>query len=128
MKIFKSLNNKNTGITLIALVVTIIVLLILAGISISLLTGQDGIIHKASEAKKENEISTLKEIVNLEIIKEYDQENKSIYLNTDEVNEIMKDYTNNYKDKIGVYRDKLIYLGEKKQKKQCIWSKKDLKL
>ena len=34
---------KNRGITLIALVVTIVVLLILAGISISMLTGQNGI-------------------------------------------------------------------------------------
>ena len=43
---------KNKGITLIALVVTIIVLLIFAGISISMLTGQNGILTRASEAKK----------------------------------------------------------------------------
>ena len=43
---------KNKGITLIALVVTIIVLLILAGISISMLTGQNGILTRASEAKE----------------------------------------------------------------------------
>ena len=42
---------RNKGITLIALVVTIIVLLILAGISISMLTGQNGILNRASEAK-----------------------------------------------------------------------------
>ena len=36
--------NRSKGITLIALVVTIIVLLILAGISISMLTGQNGIL------------------------------------------------------------------------------------
>ncbi len=47
--------NKNTGITLIALVVTIIVLLILAGISISMLTGQNGILNRASEAKEKTE-------------------------------------------------------------------------
>ena len=40
------------GITLIALVVTIIVLLILAGISISMLTGQNGILNRAKEAKE----------------------------------------------------------------------------
>ena len=43
---------KNKGITLIALVVTIIVLLILAGISISMLTGQNGILNRATEAKE----------------------------------------------------------------------------
>ena len=46
---------KNRGITLIALVVTIIVLLILAGISISMLTGQNGILNRASEAKEKTE-------------------------------------------------------------------------
>lgn len=44
--------NKNRGITLIALVVTIIVLLILAGISIAMLTEQNGILNRASEAKE----------------------------------------------------------------------------
>lgn len=39
------------GITLVALVVTIIVLIILAGISISLVLGENGIITKAKEAK-----------------------------------------------------------------------------
>ena len=48
---------RNKGITLIALVVTIIVLLILAGISISMLTGQNGILNRASEAKKLNGIA-----------------------------------------------------------------------
>ncbi len=48
---------KNIGITLIALVVTIIILLILAGVSISMLTGQNGILNRATEAKKETELS-----------------------------------------------------------------------
>ena len=43
---------KSYGITLIALVVSIIVLLILAGISISMLTGQNGILNRAQEAKE----------------------------------------------------------------------------
>ena len=47
-----------SGITLIALVVTIIVLLILAGISISMLTGQNGILNRASEAKENTEIAS----------------------------------------------------------------------
>ena len=47
--------DKNKGITLIALVVTIIVLLILAGISISMLTGQNGILTRAAESKVKTE-------------------------------------------------------------------------
>lgn len=44
----------NKGITLIALVVTIIVLLILAGISIAMLTGDNGILTNASKASTTN--------------------------------------------------------------------------
>lgn len=56
------------GITLIALIITIIILLILAGISIAALTGDSGIIERAKNAKKESEISSLKEQISLAII------------------------------------------------------------
>lgn len=42
---------KENGITLVALVVTIVVLLILAGVSISLVLGQNGLINNAKDAK-----------------------------------------------------------------------------
>ena len=45
------------GITLIALVVTIVVLLILAGITISLVFSENGIISKSKNAKEQTEIS-----------------------------------------------------------------------
>ena len=48
---------RNKGITLIALVVTIIVLLILVGISIAMLTGQNGILNRAAEAKEKTRIA-----------------------------------------------------------------------
>ena len=48
---------RNKGITLIALVVTIIVLLILAGISIAMLTGQNGILNRAVEAKEKTGVT-----------------------------------------------------------------------
>ncbi len=40
----------NKGITLVALVITIIVLLILAGVSISMLFGNNGLLNKSKEA------------------------------------------------------------------------------
>ena len=49
-------NKKQTkGITLIALVITIIVFLILASVSISMLTGENGILTQAQKAKEETE-------------------------------------------------------------------------
>lgn len=61
----KLLKQENKGITLISLVVTIVVLLILAGISISTLTGENGIIKRTIEAKKETNTSQIKEEVEL---------------------------------------------------------------
>lgn len=55
----------NKGITLIALVVTIIVLLILAGVAIAMLRGDNGILNRASEAKYDNIIGSVDEQVKL---------------------------------------------------------------
>ena len=59
-------NGKN-GITLIALVITIIVLLILAGVTIATLTGDNGILTKAQNAKEKNAQKTVEEQINLAV-------------------------------------------------------------
>ena len=56
------------GITLIALVITIIVLLILVGVTIATLTGENGIITRASDAREETEIATVKERARTDIL------------------------------------------------------------
>ena len=55
------------GITLIALVVTIVVLLILAGVSISMITGENGIITQAQKSKLQTEIGKEKEYITLSV-------------------------------------------------------------
>ena len=57
----------NKGITLIALVITIIMLLILAGVTIATLTGDNGILTKAQNAKEKNEQKTVEEQINLAV-------------------------------------------------------------
>lgn len=57
----------NKGITLIALVITIIVLLILAGVSIAMLTGQNGILNQATQAKDDTAKAEVSERVNMAI-------------------------------------------------------------
>lgn len=59
---------KNKGITLISLVVTIIVIVILIGISIMMLTGENGILERAKQAKNETEIEQIEDLVKLSII------------------------------------------------------------
>ena len=57
----------NKGITLIALVITIIVLLILAGVSIAMLTGENGILKQATTAVSDTEVGAAEEAIKLAI-------------------------------------------------------------
>ena len=59
------MNKRNRGITLVALVITIIVLLIMAGVSIALVVGDNGVLSKAKEAKTGSLVAEEKEQVNL---------------------------------------------------------------
>ena len=64
MKIAKT----SKGITLIALVITIVVLLILAGVTIATLTGENGILAKANQAKEASKKAELRERIQLAVI------------------------------------------------------------
>ena len=92
--------SKQKGITLIALVVTIVVLLILAGTAIAMLTGDDGIIKNAQLGKEDNDKGREKEIVTLAVgsalSEEEGYEIKREHLNTALANHIGtegEDYT-----------------------------------
>ncbi len=69
----RKLKVNNKGITLIALVITIIVLLILAGVAIATLTGDNGILTKAVTAKEKTTEAEAKEAVQLEAIGSIDE-------------------------------------------------------
>ena len=62
------------GITLIALIITIIVLLILAGVSISLVVGENGILNRATDANKKTNLETEKEYLELATVAAYTEE------------------------------------------------------
>ena len=70
MKKTKEIRKENQGITLVALVITIIVLLILAGVGISALTGENGLIEKARQAAEgynqasRGEVDTINSLLN----------------------------------------------------------------
>ena len=87
----KNENIKNeSGITLIALVVTIILLLILAGVTISMLTGENGILNRAMEAKKKTETANEKEIIQTEFL--------SAQMSNDEANMGVALYDKNFEN------------------------------
>ena len=66
----------NKGITLIALVITIIVLLILAGVTIASITGENGILSKATNARDNNTKASAEERVKTEVLGSYGSDGK----------------------------------------------------
>ena len=78
---------KNKGITLIALVITIIVLLILAGVTIATLTGDNGILTKAQEASEDTKRANAEEQVKLAVQASYGTDGK---INMDTLNNELK--------------------------------------
>ena len=59
---------KCSGITLIALVITVIVLLILAGITLNIVLGENGLLNRTTGAKEENTKQTASEKMQFKII------------------------------------------------------------
>ncbi len=81
-------NNKlQKGITLIALVITIIVLLILAGVSIAMLTGDNGIIGKAKDAKNETIVAQEKELIQIAYVTALSKKTNSNNVTAEELEE-----------------------------------------
>ncbi len=91
----KQRNKKNNGITLIALVITIIVLLILAGVTIATLTGENGILSKATEASNKTEEKNAEEEIKIAVM-------GSIGTNGELENEVLKDNLNKIENISGV--------------------------
>jgi hypothetical protein len=85
----KKIIEEEKAITLIALVITIIVLLILASITIAMLTGDNGILNRAKKAGEKTEYNFAYEMVNLKILEAITQNNGSITI------EKLKDYLGN---------------------------------
>ena len=69
----KRITKSTKGITLIALVVTIIILLILAGVSIAMITGNNGILSQAGRAKDRTREEGAREKIQLEVMGAYDK-------------------------------------------------------
>lgn len=110
---------REKGITLIALVITIIVLLILAGISIQLLLGENGIITKAKKGKGDYEESAVREKVELALV-DYNSD-KITKGEEGEIEEALNKLLDNHtfedieiEEKIGIIDDYEITLGKEK--------------
>lgn len=99
----------NKGITLVALVVTIVILLILAGVSLNLVLGDNGIVRKAQEAREKTEEADARDKVELAIA-EYplasDGQSFEDFLNSKvpkDFDEVKKNEDGNFEIKKGKY-------------------------
>ena len=86
-----NIKNSNSGITLIALVVTIIVLLILAGISIAMLSGNNGILTRTTDAKTKTERQSVIEQARIDVLG-YQAENKNGDLDKTQLKAVLDTY------------------------------------
>jgi len=88
---------KEKGITIITLVITIIILLILAGISKTSLVGNDGLINKAKTAKEKAEKASIIEQIQTDIMAKQ-AENMRTNLSQNELKEILNKYVEKEED------------------------------
>lgn len=86
----KNLKDNNKGITLIALAITIIVLVILAGVSIAALKGDNGIINEAKDAKATHEKSIEEEERELNEVESLKEATKKTELTENEASGVWK--------------------------------------
>ena len=73
------MKRKNSGVTLIALIITIIVLFILAGVTIAMIVGDNGILNRAADAAVQTEQASIKEALDL-AYSDYQLEFLNMYL------------------------------------------------
>ena len=90
------MTKKENGITIIALIVTIVVLLILAGVNISLIINRNGIISKAEVAKQETEIADEKEKINLSALAAQANNKDAVIRRNDFDKELKKFFNEDY--------------------------------
>ena len=81
----------SSGVTIIALIITIIVLLILAGVTISMIVGDNGILNQATRASEEMAQSSAEEKVNVEVLGSYGTDGT---INIDLLNENLQNIEN----------------------------------
>ena len=75
------INRENKGITLIALIITIIVLMIIASVSIAILQGDNSIINKATESSQATDIAADREEVEIRVLESFDEIKNELDIN-----------------------------------------------
>ena len=102
----------NFGITLIALIITIIVLLILAGVTINMLIGDNGILNKATIASEKTKIENAKEIIKTAVLENEIYRKTGDAENTKEEKELQEEIEEKLKNEGYIVKDGKIKIGK----------------
>ena len=104
----KQIVKTEKGITILVLIITIIILLILAGITISSITGENGIINNAGNAKESTEIDSEKEAVETATVEAMDKNKYGNIVKSELQEELNKDLGNGITDVLDGDNDEYI--------------------
>ena len=102
----------NFGITLIALIITIIVLLILAGVTINMLIGDSGILNKATIASEKTKIENAKEIIKTAVLENEIYRKTGDAENTKEEKELQEEIEEKLKNEGYIVKNGKIKIGK----------------
>lgn len=108
--------NKSKGITLIALAITVIILLLLAGISIITLTGDNGLITSSIKAKFKSEVKEIQENLQTKIVEDKN-ENKYQFGTLSQKLGIVDEYN----DKLYIEDGEIVYIQDKVTENEIKW-------
>lgn len=104
-KNMKTKIKQEKGITLIALVVTIVVLLILAGVSVNAIFNENGLIKKAQEAQSKMDAAKQNDLAQLDELDNWITNNVNGNGNSAESSTLVKQITNNGTNVVGENSD-----------------------
>lgn len=119
-----NIKSKN-GITLIALVVTIIVLLILAGVSLNAIIGKNGIIENGEKSVFKGDVSSYKEILNLKMLEEKMENENFVKNNVNaktiaEIQKYIPNFNEKYENILEIFEGELC-AGSEAKGKELSW-------
>ena len=117
---------RNRGITLVSLVITIIVMLILAGVSLSMVIGENSILDQATNASTTQELSKIKESFEMQSLGDNIQakvnrtqsKTATAHVMGEKIREYIPNISDEFVDQIAIFNGKLVYINEEATEKE----------
>ena len=111
---------KNKGITLVSLVITIIVMLILAGVSLNMIMGDSSVLDQATKAVTTQELSKIKESFEMQAlgdtikskVNREPNKNATAHVMGEKLRDFIPNISDDFLDQVAIFNGKLVYINE----------------